>query len=68
LLELMEQDCEAVNALIPALSLPRGVYTPGTEGSSTVQTMLADATWSPVGVLKVATRLLELTEELALQH
>jgi formiminotetrahydrofolate cyclodeaminase len=65
LLELMEQDCEAVDALIPVLPSPKGVYAAGTPESSTLHAVLADATWSQVGVLKVATRLLGLTEGLA---
>jgi methenyltetrahydrofolate cyclohydrolase len=65
LLNLMEQDCKAVEALIPALPSRRGVYEAGTAESSTLVAALADATWSQVGVLKVGTRLLGLAEGLA---
>lgn len=65
LLDLMEQDCKAVDALIPALPSGRSVYEAGTAESSTLVAVLADATWSQVGVLKVGTRLLGLAEGLA---
>jgi len=65
LLELMEEDCRAVDALIPALPWGRGVYAARMTESSTLQAVLADATLSQIGVLKVGTRLLGLAEELA---